>query len=821
LLAGSLAIGAAQLATPLAVAATSPSIAVQSANGWTDFLGSTRMLHLVANAKNQDPQQDASLITVGFDLLDANGNRVGLATADTGGLRIVGHDGTSPYRTDIPAPSAYDHFRINSVGGAAAATAPDQNFTITSSACLDVADPNHLCGTITNTNAVRVDGVRVVFTFYADPSMTQIADGDAFSIDNTDGTSSLDAGASTGFEFVRPTGSPAWASMSETADASTTTPAAPFDVFATAGNRAATLSWSAPPDGGRAITSYTVNASPADGTPTVSGTTATVSGLRNGITYTFTVTATSAYGTGPPSAPSNAVVPATVPDAPSITSVTPGDSSVLVTWSAPFNEGSPITSYLVAANPPDNTVVVDGSQTSATVTGLANGRTYTFTVSARNALGSGPPSTPSAPATPAVPPGAPTQVAATAGDGSAQVTWHGPGSNGGSPVTTYTVTSAPDGKTASTDGNTTAATVTGLTNGISYTFTVTASNAVGTGPASAPSNAVTPAGPNPPPPPPPAFGSWERLGGVLAFPPVASTSGSGYLDVFAGGTDGVLYDRYLNPTSNGWQWQALPGSGTRSVASAISTAAGSVDVFVRGGDLALWHRSFSGGAWGDWQRLGGVLASAPAAVSLGGGRMAAFVQGTDNHLYVDALDPVTGWSWARAGGVLASPPIAVSAAPGAADAFLMGTDGALWHWSSAAGGTWTRPGGRISGTPAATVRSDGAIDAFVAGIDGALWHWSSPNGGQWEGLGGRISLSPCAVSADGTRLDVFVRGTDGALWHDGINGLNGSTWSWEGLGGDGLGGPLTSAPSAVSWGPGRLDVVARGSDGALWHLATQ
>ena len=152
----------------------------------------------------------------------------------------------------------------------------------------------------------------------------------------------------------------------------------------------------------------------------------------------------------------------------------------------------------------------------------------------------------------------------------------------------------------------------------------------------------------------------------------------------------------------------------------------------------------------------------------------------------------------------------------------MGTDGALWRWTSASGGSWTRPGGLISGTPAATVRSDGTIDAFVAGIDGALWHWSSRSGGQWEGLGGRISLSPSAVSSDGTRLDVFVRGTDGALWHDGLRSFSASTaWSWEGLGMDGLGGPWTSAPNVVSWGAGRLDVVARGSDRALWHLATQ
>jgi hypothetical protein len=93
-------------------------------------------------------------------------------------------------------------------------------------------------------------------------------------------------------------------------------------------------------------------------------------------------------------------------------------------------------------------------------------------------------------------PGAPTSVAATAGDKSAQVTWSAP-ANGGSPITSYTITPY-IGTTAQTTtvitGNppVTTANVTGLTNGSAYTFTVTATNAVGTGPASVPSQPVTP-----------------------------------------------------------------------------------------------------------------------------------------------------------------------------------------------------------------------------------------------------------------------------------------------------------------------------------------
>ena len=90
-------------------------------------------------------------------------------------------------------------------------------------------------------------------------------------------------------------------------------------------------------------------------------------------------------------------------------------------------------------------------------------------------------------------PGAPAIGTATGGNALASVAFTAPGSNGGSTITSYTATSNPGGYTGTlTQAGSGTITVTGLANGTAYTFTVTATNAIGTGAASAASNSVTP-----------------------------------------------------------------------------------------------------------------------------------------------------------------------------------------------------------------------------------------------------------------------------------------------------------------------------------------
>ncbi len=92
---------------------------------------------------------------------------------------------------------------------------------------------------------------------------------------------------------------------------------------------------------------------------------------------------------------------------------------------------------------------------------------------------------------PAVAPAAPTAAVADAGDTIASVSWTAPTDTGGARLTGYTATASPGGATCTTTGATTCL-FSGLRNGTAHTFTVTAANVVGTSPASAVSNRVTP-----------------------------------------------------------------------------------------------------------------------------------------------------------------------------------------------------------------------------------------------------------------------------------------------------------------------------------------
>ena len=154
------------------------------------------------------------------------------------------------------------------------------------------------------------------------------------------------------------------------------------------------------------------------------------------------------------------------------------------TWSSSGSPGT-IVGAGIATLPNGQVLLAGGESTISADAGAVNAEVFT------------PDAKPTAPGVPS----------AVAGNGQATVTWTPPADNGGDVITSYTVTSS-TGQTATTPDGRTSAVVTGLTNGTSVTFTVTATNARGVSPASSASTGVTPVAPTPttvtPPPDTPA-----------------------------------------------------------------------------------------------------------------------------------------------------------------------------------------------------------------------------------------------------------------------------------------------------------------------------
>ena len=225
----------------------------------------------------------------------------------------------------------------------------------------------------------------------------------------------------------------------------------------------------------------------------------TVSGLVNGRTYAFRVSATNVYGVTSGST-TVLVTPVGPPDRTATPTGVGGSGSATLAWTAPFTaDGHPIIDYVIEYSGDDGTtwgVIEDGvlTETSVVLPGFDNGRTMRYRVAAVNGLGTGEFS-----ASVSVligTPDAPSDVDVSAvGDGRATLTWSAPTSDGGSAITDYVVE-------FSTDGGTTwvvyaegvsvevGADVTGLANGVTHSFRLATVTAIGTSPWSITTNGV-------------------------------------------------------------------------------------------------------------------------------------------------------------------------------------------------------------------------------------------------------------------------------------------------------------------------------------------
>ncbi|WP_259567786.1 Ig-like domain-containing protein [Shewanella baltica] len=303
-------------------------------------------------------------------------------------------------------------------------------------------------------------------------------------------------------------------------------PGAPTNLAATAGDTQASVAFVAPVNiGGSAITGYTVTTNPAHVVP-VNGASSplVITGLTNGQAYTFTVTATNTAGAGAASATSNSITPAA---AQTITFANPGVQSFGTAPTLTATSDSGLTPTFTSSTTSVCTITSGGALTFVTAGSCtinanqagdsshlpASQVTQTFNVAA-------------------VVPGAPTVAIATAGDTQASVAFTAPSFSGGATVTGYTVTVSP-ADVGPVNGAGSPILVAGLTNGVAYNFTVTATNSAGTGSSSAASNAAVPKAtqtitfPNP---------GAQNFG---TSPTLTATADSGLTPTFTSSTTGV------------------------------------------------------------------------------------------------------------------------------------------------------------------------------------------------------------------------------------------------------------------------------------------
>jgi hypothetical protein len=277
-------------------------------------------------------------------------------------------------------------------------------------------------------------------------------------------------------------------------------PSAPTGVTATAGNAKATISWNSV----SGATSYNIYYATSAGVTKTTGAKAAnatspydVTGLTNGTTYYFVVTAVSSGGESNVSAeksatPSSGTLP---PAPPKGASATPGNGQITITWTAVTDA----TSYNVYYSTTPGVTKTTGTKVAdavspKTITGLTNGTTYYVVVTAVNAAGESAESseTSAVPSALPQPPASPNGVSVTGGAGKVTVQWntkltatsyiiyYSESSSttsaalltSGTKVTVAALSADPQPGTQSHD-------ITGLKANTSYAFVVTSKNAAG------------------------------------------------------------------------------------------------------------------------------------------------------------------------------------------------------------------------------------------------------------------------------------------------------------------------------------------------------
>ena len=433
-------------------------------------------------------------------------------------------------------------------------------------------------------------------------------------------------------------------------------------------------------------------------------------------------------------------------------------------------------------------------------------------------------------------PQAPTITSVTAGDGQVTVAFTGPADQGASAVTSYAVKSAPDALTVS--GAASPLTVTGLTNGTTYTFTVTATNAQAKGPASAPSSPVTPSASN--------YvltintfggGTVTSDGGLNCLPTCSTSLAAGTVVTLTATADASHKFLGWSGSCTGAGTCTLTMNGLRTVMANFANLHGSARLAA--GDLHSLALKVDGSLWGWGYNVFGQLGdgttlqrAVPTQVGAGYAAIAA------GSIHTVALkSDASLWAWGnndfgQLGDGTTSQRLALTqigtgytaVAAGQNHSVALKNDSSLWAWGrndkgQLGDGTTTQRAVPMQiGTGFAAVTA-GQFHTVALKSDGTLWAWGLNGNGQLGDGTTNQRLVPTLIGSG----YVAIASSQGASHTLGLKS-DGSLWAWGSNSNGQLGDGTTTqrlVPTKIGTGyaaiaAGASHTVALKSDGSLW-----
>ena len=289
----------------------------------------------------------------------------------------------------------------------------------------------------------------------------------------------------------------------------------------------------------------------------------------------------------------------------------------------------------------------------------------------------------------------------------------------------------------------------------------------------------------------------------------------------------------INEKWHAWENLGKPAAllSQSSTPGAAARAVNRLDLLATGNDGAVWWLPWDGSNWQPWTSMGGIVYGGPAAIARFNLGFDAYATGTDYKLYHASHGsfPFISLPWyGLGGGTSLATAAAASWAPYRVDCFA-GSQGNLLHRYSNDNGTnfsdWETLGSpdglSMQAAPAAVARGPKLLDCVAWFSDGFLWQksWNGTSWQPWTQIPLRKVIGqPGLCSWAPNRLDIMVLNSNSQMSH--MFSLDGGT-TWQD--GANLGKPrgrttIFSSPTAISWGPNRIDCFVIGSDYNLWHV---